>query len=61
MLKVDPLLRHICQDHVYDMVSRQSRVLHEIEGLLVDTCRSKAITHCVQIGSRVEGLQNPKG
>jgi tagatose-1,6-bisphosphate aldolase non-catalytic subunit AgaZ/GatZ len=30
ILKVAPLLRHIYQEHGYDMVSHQSRVLHEL-------------------------------
>jgi hypothetical protein len=30
MLKVDPLLRHIYRDHIYNTVRRQSRVLHEL-------------------------------
>jgi hypothetical protein len=61
MLKVDPLLRHIYRDHVYNMVSCQSRVLHELQGLLIGTGRCKAITRCVQVSSGVEGLENPEG
>jgi hypothetical protein len=48
MLKVDPLLRHI-----YDMVSHQSQVLHELEGLLVGTCHCKVVTRCIQVNSGV--------
>jgi hypothetical protein len=51
LFKVDPLLRHIYPDHVYNMVSHQSRVLHELQGLLADTGRRKAITHYVQVSS----------
>jgi hypothetical protein len=47
MLKVDPLLRHIYRDHVYNMVNHQSRVLHELQGLLVGTGCRKVITSCV--------------
>jgi hypothetical protein len=61
MLKVAPLLRHIYRDHVYDTVSHQSRVLHELEDHLVGTGHRKAITHCIQVGSGVQGLQNLKG
>jgi hypothetical protein len=61
MLKVALLLRHIYWEHVYDMVSRQSRVLHELWSLLISTSHRKAITHCIQVGSGVEGLQNPEG
>jgi hypothetical protein len=61
MLKVDPLLRHIYRDHVYNTVSRQSRVLHELQGLLVGIGHRKAITCCIQVISMVEGLENPKG
>jgi hypothetical protein len=60
MLKVDPVLRHIYRDHVYNMVSRQSRVLHELQGLLIGTGHCKAITCCVQVSSGVEGLENPE-
>jgi hypothetical protein len=59
MLIVDPLIRHIYRDHFYDTVSHQSRVLNELEGLLVGTCRRKAITRYVQVSLGVEGLQNP--
>jgi hypothetical protein len=61
MLKVDPLLRHIFWDHVYNMVSHQSKILHELEGLLADTGHRKALTRCVQVSSAVEGLENPVG
>jgi hypothetical protein len=61
MLKVVPLLRHMYRDHVYNTVSRQSRVLHELQGLLVDTGRYKVITHYVQVGSGVEVVENPEG
>jgi hypothetical protein len=30
ILKIAPLLRHIYREHVYDTVSRQSRVLHDL-------------------------------
>jgi hypothetical protein len=61
MLKVNPLQRHIYPDNVYNMVSRQSRVLHELQGLLAGTGHRKAITDCVQVSSGVEGLENPEG
>ena len=61
MLKVDPLLRHINLNHVYNTVSHQIRVLHELEDHLVGTGHRKAITHCIQVGSGVQGLQNLKG
>jgi hypothetical protein len=56
MLKVAPLQRHIYPDHVYNTVSRQSRVLHELQGLLVSTHHRKDVTHSVQVGLGVEGL-----
>jgi hypothetical protein len=59
MLKLDPLLRHIYRDHVYNTVSRQSIVLHELQGLLTSTDHRKVITHCVQVSSGVERLENP--
>jgi hypothetical protein len=59
ILKVDPLLRHINLNHVYNTVSHQIRVLHELEGLLAGTGHRKALTRCVQVSSRVEGLENP--
>jgi hypothetical protein len=61
MLKVDPLLRHIYQDHVYNTVSLQSRVLHKLQALLAGTGHRKAISRCIQVSSGVEGLENPKG
>jgi hypothetical protein len=61
MLKVDPLLRHIYRDHVYNTVSHQSRVLHELQGLLTGTGCCKVVTRCIQVSSGVEGLENPEG
>jgi hypothetical protein len=61
MLKVDPLLRHIYLDHVYNTVSRPSRVLHELQSLLAGTGHRKAVTGCVQVSSGVQGLENPEG
>jgi hypothetical protein len=61
MLKVTPLLRHMYWDHVYNTASHPSRVLHELQGLLIGTGHRKAITPYVQVGSGVEGLQNPEG
>jgi hypothetical protein len=61
MLKVDPLLRHIYPNHVYNTVNHQSRVLHELQGLLADTSHRKTITHYAQVSSRVERLENPEG
>jgi hypothetical protein len=61
MLKVDPLLRHIYLDHVYNTVSRQSRVLHELQGLLAGIGCCKAITGYVQVSSGVQGHDNPEG
>jgi hypothetical protein len=61
MLKLDPLLRHIYRDHVYNTVNHQSGVLHELQGLLTGIGHHKAIPHCVQVSSRVEGLENPEG
>jgi uncharacterized protein (UPF0305 family) len=58
MLKLDPLLRHINWAHVYNTVSYQSRLFHELQGLLGGTSHRKAITRCVQVGSGVEGLDN---
>jgi hypothetical protein len=55
MLKVALLLRHINFDHVYDMISRRSRVLYELESLPVGTGCRKVITHCVQVGLGVRG------
>jgi hypothetical protein len=60
ILKVDPILRHIYLDHVYNVVSRRIRVLHEHQRLLTGTGHRKALTHCVQVISGVEGLENPK-
>jgi hypothetical protein len=56
MLKVTLLLRHIYHEHVYDTVSHQSRVLHELQSLLVGIGHRKAITRYVQVDSGVEGL-----
>jgi hypothetical protein len=61
MLKVDPLLRHIYRDHVYNTISHQSRVLHKLHGLLAGIGHCKATTCCVQVSSGVEGLENPEG
>jgi hypothetical protein len=61
MLKVAPLLRHMYRDHVYSMVNYPSRVLHELQGLLVGTGHHKAITRCMQVNSRVERRENPEG
>jgi hypothetical protein len=61
MLKLDPLLRHIYMDHVYNTVSRKTRVLHELQGLLAGTSHHKAITRYIQVSSRVEGLENTEG
>jgi hypothetical protein len=61
MLKVAPLLRHIYQDHVYDTVSRQSRLIHELQGLLIGIGHREAINCCIQVSSGVEGLENPNG
>jgi hypothetical protein len=60
MLKVDPILRHIYLDHVYNMVSHRIRVLHELQSLLTGTSHCKALTHPVQVSSGVEGLENPE-
>jgi hypothetical protein len=57
MLKVDPLLRHIYRGHVYNTVSR----VNELQGLLAGTSHRKIITHCIQVSSGVEGLENPEG
>jgi hypothetical protein len=61
MLKVAPLLSHMYRDHAYNMVSRQSRVLHKLQGLLVGTGHCKAIARYVQVSLGVEGLENPEG
>jgi hypothetical protein len=61
MLKVDPLLRHIYRDHVYNMVNLQRRVLHEVQGHLVGIGHRKAVTRYVQVNSGIEGLKNPEG
>jgi hypothetical protein len=60
MLKVDPILRHIYLDHVYNMVSYRIRVLHELQSILTGTDHHKALTHCVQVSSGLEGLENPE-
>jgi hypothetical protein len=51
LLKVDPLLRHIYRDHVYNMISCQRRVIHELQGLLAGTGHCKALIRCV-LGGR---------
>jgi hypothetical protein len=61
MLKVALLLRHIYREYLYDIVSCQSRVLQELQSLLVGTSCYKALTRCIQVGSGVEGLQNLEG
>jgi hypothetical protein len=54
------LLLYMYWHHLYNTVSRQSRVLHELEALLVSTGHRKAITHNVQVSMGVEGLENPR-
>jgi hypothetical protein len=61
MLTVAPLLIHMYRDHVYNTVSHQSRVLHELQGILLGTGHRKAIACCVQVGSGVEGHENTEG
>jgi hypothetical protein len=61
ILKVAPLLRHIYRDHVYNTVSHQSKVLHELQGLHIGIGHCKAITRCVHVSSGVEGLENLEG
>jgi hypothetical protein len=61
MLTIAPLLIHMYQDHVYNTVSRQSRVLRELQGILLGTCHCKAVIHCVQVSLGVEGLENIEG
>jgi hypothetical protein len=61
MLIVAPLLIHMHRDHVYNMVSFQSRVLHELQVILLGTAHCKAITRCVQDGLGVVGLENTEG
>jgi hypothetical protein len=61
MLKVDPLLRHIYRDHIYNAVNHQSRVLHKLQSLLAGTGHRKVITCCVEVSSGVEGLENHEG
>jgi hypothetical protein len=61
MLKVAPLLRHIYQNHVSDTINHHSRVLHELQGLLIGTGHRKAFICCIQVGSGVERLENPEG
>jgi hypothetical protein len=60
MLKVDPILRHIYLDHVYNVVNCRIKVLHELQRLLTSIGRRKALTHCIQVSSGVEGHENPK-
>jgi hypothetical protein len=60
MLKVDPILRHIYPDHVYNTDSHRIRVLHELQSLLAGTGHLKALTRCIQVSSGVEGHENPK-
>jgi hypothetical protein len=55
MLKVDPLLRHIYRDHVYNTVNHQSRVLRELQGLLSGAGHRKAVTYCIQVISGGRG------
>jgi hypothetical protein len=40
------------------MISRHSRVLHELQGLLISTGHHKAFTRYIQVGSEVDGLEN---
>jgi hypothetical protein len=56
MLKVDPILRHIYPDHVYNIVSHRIRVLHELQRLLAGIGHRKALTCCVQVSSGVDLL-----
>jgi hypothetical protein len=56
MLKVDPILRHIYLDHVYNMVSHLIRVLHELQSLLAGIGHRKALTCCVQVSLGIEGF-----
>jgi hypothetical protein len=46
--------------HVYNTASHQSGVLHKLQSLFVGTGRHKTVTRNVQVGSGVEGLENPE-
>jgi hypothetical protein len=61
MLKVASLLRHMYRDHVYNTVSHQGIVFHELQALLVGKGCHKAVTRCVQVSSGAEGHENPEG
>jgi hypothetical protein len=49
MLKVDPILRHIYPDHVYNTVSHRIGVFHELQILLAGTGHCKALTCYIQV------------
>jgi hypothetical protein len=59
-LRFVPLLLYMYRHHLYNMVSRESRVLHELQALLVGTGHRKALTRNVQVSTGVEGLENPE-
>jgi hypothetical protein len=53
-MKVLPV-RHIYWEHLYNSVRHYSRVLHELQSLLIGAACHKAVV------MRVERLQDPKG
>jgi hypothetical protein len=60
MLSVALLLRHIHREHLYNLAYRHSRVLDELQSLLLSIGHHEALICHVQVGSGVEGFHNPK-
>jgi hypothetical protein len=48
-------------EHIYYTDHCHSRVLHELQSLLISVANHEALTYRIQAGSGVEGLQDPEG